>query len=38
MFHDSESDAKFEVKLTCSLENDLGNLANFPWSTPKSQN
>ena len=24
-----ESDAKFEEKLTCSLENDMRNLANF---------
>ena len=24
-----KSDAKFEEKLTCGLENDMGNLANF---------
>ena len=28
-----ESDAKFEVKLTCGLENDLRNLTNFYQST-----
>ena len=33
-----KSDAKFEEKLTCSLENDKGNLANFHQSTGKSQN
>ena len=33
-----ESDAKFEEKLTCSLENDIKNLANFHQSTQKSQN
>ena len=27
------SDAKFEEKLTCGLENDLQNLANFQQST-----
>ena len=32
-----ESDAKFE-KVTCGLENDLKNLANFYQSTQKSQN
>ena len=28
-----ESDAKFEEKLTCSLENNLRNLANFHQKT-----
>ena len=32
-----ESDAKFEEKLTCDLENDMRNLANFHQSTWKSQ-
>ena len=27
-----ESDAKFEEKLTCGLENDMRNLANFHQS------
>ena len=31
-----ESDAKFEEKLTCDLENNMGNLANFYQSTCKS--
>ena len=31
------SDAKFEEKLTCGLENDMRNLANFYQSTRKSQ-
>ena len=31
-------DAKFEEKLTCSLENDMKNLANFYQSTRKFQN
>ena len=26
-------DAKFEVKMTCCLENDMRNLANFHQST-----
>ena len=30
--------AKFEEKLTCDLENDMRNLANFHQSTPKCQN
>ena len=30
--------AKFEEKLTCGLENDMRNLANFHQSTRKSQN
>ena len=33
-----ECDAKFEEKLTCGLENDMRNLANFHKSTPNSQN
>ena len=33
-----KSDAKFEEKLTCGLENDMKNLANFHQSTQKSQN
>ena len=28
-----ESDAKFEEKLTCGLENNMRNLANFHKST-----
>ena len=33
-----ESNAKFEEKLTCGLDNDMRNLANFHQSTRKSQN
>ena len=33
-----KSDAKFEEKLTCGLENDLRNLANCYQSAWKSQN
>ena len=33
-----KSDAKFEEKLTCGLENDMSNLANFYQSTRKAQN
>ena len=33
-----ESDAKFEEKLTCGLDNDMRNLANCHQSTGKSQN
>ena len=33
-----KSDAKFGKKLTCGLENDMENLANFYQSTRKSQN
>ena len=33
-----KSDAKFEKKLTCCLENDMRNLANFHQSTQKCQN
>ena len=30
-----KSDAKFEEKLTCALENDMRSLANFHQSTLK---
>ena len=33
-----ESDAKFEEKLTCGLENGMMNLVDFHQSTRKSQN
>ena len=33
-----KSDAKFEEKLTCCLENDMRNFANFHQSTRKYQN
>ena len=33
-----QSDAKFEEKLTCGLENGMKNLANFHQSIRKSQN
>ena len=33
-----KSDAKFEEKLTCSLENNMRSLANFQPSTGKYQN
>ena len=33
-----KSDAKFEEKLTCGLENNRRNLANFYKSNQKSQN
>ena len=33
-----KSNAKFEEKLTCGLENDMRNLANFHQSTRKCQN
>ena len=33
-----ESDAKFEEKATCGLENDMRNLANVHQSARKSQN
>ena len=33
-----KSDAIFEEKLTCGLENGMANLANFYQSTRKSQN
>ena len=29
---------KFEEKMTCGLENDMRNLANFYQNTRKSQN
>ena len=32
------SDAKFEETLTCYLENDMRNFANFDQSTRKCQN
>ena len=32
-----ETDAKFEQKLTCGLENDMRNLEKFYQSTQKSQ-
>ena len=32
-----EIDANFEGKLTCGLENDIKNLANFHRSTQNSQ-
>ena len=32
-----KSDAKFEEKLTCGLENDMRNMANFHQSKLKSQ-
>ena len=30
-----KSNAKFKEKLTCSLENDMRNIANFHYSTLK---
>ena len=33
-----KNDAKFEEKLTCSLENDMKNFVNFHQSTRKCQN
>ena len=33
-----DSDAKFEEKLTCGLENDMRTLANFHHSTGKCLN
>ena len=33
-----KSHAKFEEKLTCGLENDMRNLANFHQNTWKCQN
>ena len=32
-----KSDAKFEEKLTCGLENDMKNLVNFHQNTWKCQ-
>ena len=33
-----KGDAKFEETLTCGLENDMRNIANFHQSNFKSQN
>ena len=33
-----KSDTKFEEKLTCGLENDMRNFANFHQSTRNCQN
>ena len=33
-----DSDVKFEEKVTCGLENNMRNLANFHQSIQKSQN
>ena len=33
-----KSHIKFEEKMTCGLENDMSNLANFPQNTCKWQN
>ena len=33
-----KNDAKFEEKLTCCLENDMGNVANFYQNTWKCKN
>ena len=33
-----KTNAKFEEKLTCGLENDIRNLANFYQSNRKCQN
>ena len=33
-----ESDAKFEKKVICGMENNIRNLMNFHQSTWKSQN
>ena len=33
-----KSDAEFKEKVTCCLENDMRNLANFYQSTQKCQN
>ena len=33
-----KSDAKFEEKLTCCLESDMRNFANFHQCTQKRQN
>ena len=37
-FMTMESDAKYEKKLTCGLENDMRNSENFHQSIQKSQN
>ena len=36
--HDTEESCKIWRKLTCGLENDLGNLTNFHENTLKCQN
>ena len=33
-----KSDTKFEEKLTCGLEDDMNNMANFHQSSEKCQN
>ena len=33
-----KGDAKYEEKLTCGLENDVRNIANFHQNNLKSQN
>ena len=38
IFHDTESDAKCEEKLTCDLENYMRNMPNFYQGTQKSEN
>ena len=38
IFHDMESDTKFEEQLTRGLKNDMRNLANFGQSIRKCQN
>ena len=38
MFHDTQSDTKFEEKLTLSSKNDMRNLVNFNASNSKSEN
>ena len=38
IFYDIKSDAKFEEKLNCCLENDMRNFANFHQSTLKCRN
>ena len=37
-FMTMKSDSKFEEKLTCDLENDISNMANFHQSNWNSQN
>ena len=32
IFHDTKSDAEFEEKLTCGLENEMRNMANVHQS------
>ena len=38
IFHDTKSHANFEEKLTCGLENDMRNLADFHQNTWNCQN